>query len=599
MTPPEKIGTGPNPDSPDARASAVRALQAVRADSLPATVTDILQITCRGLPAHRAAFWRQDSGNGALRLFCQASQKGLNQVRSAARLRVNGMLAEWLGGHDVHCRPRQAVADMFQPDPRTQTVLVLPVRLFDAPLGLLCVELLAPCDRVETGDETFLQLVAAKIETAWLAESPGSQDRNPEHYALRQSHLALSDDSLRDLFYLAPTAMLLTDLDEARPVAANRHALELFNISTERTDNVMSAEFWEDAADRQQFVKQAVAEGHVREYRARLRRADGKTFWGLVSATLIDHNGRPALMSSIADVSDTIAAEEVLNRTQNTLMTLLEASPYPLIVTRLDTGVIRFCNQKAADMFETPLSGLLGHTAPEFYVNPADRIAFVEKLHKVGKVEGFVAKLKTPTGQPFWAMLSAMTLELNGEPVFLVSFADVTRQKHKEEELENLAFKDGLTNAYNRRYFVEAARVELGRAERNRQPPAVALIDLDHFKQINDSFGHEIGDNVLREFVALVEGMLRKTDILARYGGEEFVILFPETEADIAKGIVDRIRATVAAHRFPTGATASSVTFSAGIAVAAPNEEPASLISRADVSLYDAKHAGRNRVISG
>src|SRR5690606_4408045 len=175
------------------------------------------------------------------------------------------------------------------------------------------------------------------------------------------------------------------------------------------------------------------------------------------------------------DVSDTVAAEEVLNRTQKTLLTLLEASPYPLIVTRLDTGVIRYCNQKAADMFETPLSGLLGHTAPEFYVNPADRNAFVDKLRDVGKVEGFVAKLRTPNGQPFWAMLSAKTLELNGEPVFLVAFADVTHQKHKEEELEHLAFKDGLTNAYNRRYFVEAAQIELGRAERNRQQPAVAL----------------------------------------------------------------------------------------------------------------------------
>ncbi|HEX7029103.1 MAG TPA: diguanylate cyclase [Gammaproteobacteria bacterium] len=594
MNPPQKIETGTDPEN--SRVVAVRALQALRADSLPVAAAEILQIACRGLPALRAAFWRLENGDG-LRLFCQADRKGVIQTRAARRLPVNTALAETLDSDAVRCYSKNAVAETLAPAPQTRSVLALPVRLFDAPLGLLCVELLESREHLETDDETFLQLVASKVENAWLADTSG-RSRNGEtgHYALRQSHLALSDDSLRDLFYLAPTAMLLTDLDEARPLAANQHALDLFRISNERTDSVMAAEFWEDAADRERFVKQAAAAGHVREYRARLRKADGKVFWGLVSATLIDHHGRRALMSSIADVSDTVAAEEVLNRTQKTLMTLLEAAPFPLIVTRLDNGMIRYCNQKAADMFETPLGGLLGHAAPEFYVNPADRTSFVEKLRSVGKVEGFIAQLKTPSGEPFWAMLSAKTLELNGEPVFLVAFADVTRQKHKEEELENLAFKDGLTNAYNRRYFVEAARIELGRAERNRQPPAVALIDLDHFKQVNDNFGHEVGDNVLQKFVALVRGMLRKTDILARYGGEEFVVLFPETDLETACDIADRIRATVGEHRFPTGTTASTITFSAGVAVAEPGEECSALVARADELLYDAKRAGRNRI---
>lgn len=585
----------------NARVLAVRTLQDSRADSLPVAVVEILTAACHGLPAHRATFWRLETGNGnggedALRLFARADRKGLVQVRAAAPASVNAVLKDWLARRDAILAPRAAIADLLAPAPRTRSVLALAVRLFDAPLGLLSIELTESCQHIDPDDETFLHLVAAKIETAWHADAPGNPARTAKSYALRQSHLALSDDSLRNLFYLAPTAMLLTDVDEARPVAANQHALNLFRISTERTDSVMAAEFWEDADERQAFVNRAVTEGHVSEYRARLRRADGNAFWGLVSATLIDHEGRPALLSSVADVSDTVAAEEVLNRTRKTLMTLLEASPYPLIVTRLDNGVIRYCNQKAADMFETPLSGLLGHAAPEFYVNPADRTSFVEKLRTVGKVDGFIAKLKTPNGHPFWAMLSAKTLDLNGEPVFLVSFADVTRQKHKEEELENLAFKDGLTNAYNRRYFVEAAAIELGRAERHRHPPAVALIDLDHFKRINDSFGHDVGDNVLREFVALVQGLLRKSDMLARYGGEEFAILFPETDLETACGIVERIRATVAAHPFPTGAATSRVTFSAGIAVAMPDEGCGSVVSRADELLYDAKRAGRDRI---
>lgn len=416
--------------------------------------------------------------------------------------------------------------------------------------------------------------------------------------SLEDSYLSFSDETLRKLFFLAPTALLLTDLDSARPLAASRQALELLGISA-ASDTLRSPDFWDDPADRDAFIRAVNADGFVRGLRVRLCRTDGTRFWARLSARLIEHEGRTAVISNFSDVSEIVATEEILQRTQQTLSTLLEASPYPLIVTRLDTGMIRYCNQKAADMFETPVSGLVGHTAPEFYVNPDDRTSFVDKLRSEGRMEGFIAQLKTPNGEPFWAMLSAKTLELNGEPVFMVAFADVTRQKDKEAELENLAFRDGLTNAYNRRYFIEAAQIELGRAERNGQAPAVALIDLDHFKNINDSFGHEVGDDVLREFVTLVRGMLRKTDILARYGGEEFVVLFPETDLETAHEIADRIRATVAAHRFPTGSTTSTITFSAGVVMAAPDEECSAMVARADALLYDAKRCGRNRVSSG
>lgn len=596
-------GMDPDSSAVMTRTCAAVALQDVRAKSLPAAIACILQITCRGLPARRSAFWRPDGDNGDLRLFCRADRNGLLRTRSpSALLQAVDVPDNVLSGSALYWHSRAtdaALANALQTGVDAPHVLAMPVRSGDVLLGLLCVERKEP-GPADGEAELFLRLVAARIEAACHSDAlmEGSTPPAASTYALHQSHLVLSDESLRDLFFLAPTAMLLTEIEDARPLAANRHALSLFRISAGHPDTVLAADFWEDTEDRQRFVAKALADGHVRDHRARLRRADGTVFWGLVSATLIDHGGRTALMSSVADVSDTVAAEEILNRTRQTLTTLLEASPYPLIVTRLDNGEIRYCNQKAADMFESPLSALLGHTAPEFYVDPSDRRFFVEKLRSVGKVEGFVAELKTPGGEPFWAMLSAKTLELNGEPVFMVAFADVTRQKRKEAELENLAFRDALTNAYNRRYFIEAARIELGRAERSRQPPSVTLLDIDHFKQLNDTHGHEVGDSVLREFVALVQSMLRKTDILARYGGEEFAILFPETGLDVARSIVERICATVAEHRFPTGATASSVTFSAGIAEARAKEEYQPLIMRADDALYAAKDAGRNRVHS-
>ncbi|HLT75913.1 MAG TPA: diguanylate cyclase [Ferrovibrio sp.] len=408
---------------------------------------------------------------------------------------------------------------------------------------------------------------------------------------LAEAYGDLSTDVLRELFFHAPTALILVDAASGCPVAASEQALALFGLAGQPAASIRMQDFWDDADERQRFLA-AVRGDQVRGWRIRMRRSDDSRFWARVSARLVTINGRDAVLSAVTDVSDIVAAEEMLHRTQQTLSTLLEASPFPLIVTRLDNGVIRYCNQKAADMFETPLSGLIGHTAPEFYVNPEDRISFVERLRENGRVEGFIASLRTQGGEPFWAMLSAKTLELNGEPVFMVAFADVTRQKAKEEELATLAFRDSLTNAYNRRYFMEALQAELLRAERSGAYPAVAMIDIDHFKRLNDSRGHEAGDRVLKEFTALAQGMLRKSDVLARYGGEEFALMLPETTLADAVVIVDRIREATGAHTF---SEEYRISISAGVAVAR-NICSAELIKAADAALYCAKREGRNRV---
>lgn len=401
----------------------------------------------------------------------------------------------------------------------------------------------------------------------------------------------LSADILREIFFHAPTAMILVEPDSGQPIAASEQALALFGLAGRSADAIRVQEFWEDPDERQRFLA-AVQQAPVRGWRIRMRGADGKGFWARVSARLLQLQGRPAVLSAVTDVSDMVAAEEVLHRTQQTLGTLLEASPFPLIVTRLDDGVIRYCNQKAADMFETPVSGLIGHTAPEFYVNRSDRASFIEKLRESGRIEGFIGRLRTSTGEPFWAMLSAHTLELNGEQVFMVAFADVSRQKAKEAELESLAFRDGLTNAYNRRYFMEALQAELARAERLGRQPCVALIDIDHFKELNDSHGHQAGDQVLKEFTALAQGMLRRSDVLARYGGEEFALMLPETRLAEAVVIVDRIRESTVHHVF---GGEHRISISAGVAEAGAGSG-GELLRTADTALYNAKRSGRNRV---
>jgi len=164
-------------------------------------------------------------------------------------------------------------------------------------------------------------------------------------------------------------------------------------------------------------------------------------------------------------------------------------------------------------------------------------------------------------------------------------------------EVQRLASIDGLTGLHNRRHFFGIAQVEFSRGLRYGRSLSAMLLDIDHFKNFNDTYGHAIGDKVLQVVARQCKQSLRNTDILGRYGGEEFVILLPETNLQVAKAVAERLRKSVSATLIPTEKGDLSVTVSIG--VAENNELTPSLetlIARADQAMYIAKHKGRNQV---
>ena len=160
-------------------------------------------------------------------------------------------------------------------------------------------------------------------------------------------------------------------------------------------------------------------------------------------------------------------------------------------------------------------------------------------------------------------------------------------------EFEHIASHDPLTQVLTRRVFMDACQQELARCRRHGRSMALLLLDIDHFKAINDTHGHQTGDHVLVDFSRRIAGLLRRPDLLARFGGEEFVLLLPETSQEEAVAVAGRILARVAepAEGLP------SITVSIGVATNRPDEaEIDALLARADRALYKAKDAGRNRV---
>jgi len=167
------------------------------------------------------------------------------------------------------------------------------------------------------------------------------------------------------------------------------------------------------------------------------------------------------------------------------------------------------------------------------------------------------------------------------------------------DEVQRLATLDGLTNTYNRRHFMELAHLAFETARRFGQPLTALMLDVDHFKAINDEFGHHVGDQVLRTLADRCRTALRTIDVLGRYGGEEFAILLPgTTRRNAAKILAERIRHRVAEDPVQTDAGPVRVTVSVGVAaMEAGTRNPEELFKRADAALYDAKQAGRNRVV--
>lgn len=172
-------------------------------------------------------------------------------------------------------------------------------------------------------------------------------------------------------------------------------------------------------------------------------------------------------------------------------------------------------------------------------------------------------------------------------------FSERTREA-AFERLRDHAQVDGLTGLANREKLdLELAR-SLSLADRSGQPLAVAMIDLDHFKAINDDYGHLIGDRVLRELAQRLARGVRAMDVLGRWGGEEFLLLCPNTDRAGAEAVAEKLRAAVAAEPFHPGV---SLTISLGVAIAGGRETPDAVLDRADRAMYDAKEAGRNRVV--
>jgi diguanylate cyclase (GGDEF)-like protein len=244
------------------------------------------------------------------------------------------------------------------------------------------------------------------------------------------------------------------------------------------------------------------------------------------------------------------------------------------------------------------LEEVMGQRIVNIWVDLDDRKRYYKTLEDDGVVKNFECQFIRKNGDTFWALLNAAMIEYKGEKAILGTVYDIQERKEIEQELKRLATTDTLTGAANRRSFFELAQQDFKRVQRYKNSVAFLILDIDHFKTINDNYGHQGGDEVLRVFVQACKKELREADVFGRIGGEEFAILLPETDQSSARLVAERIRQKIERMVIAFEEQAIKITVSIGVAtIAITDKSLDQVFQRADTALYQAKNSGRNRVV--
>jgi len=256
---------------------------------------------------------------------------------------------------------------------------------------------------------------------------------------------------------------------------------------------------------------------------------------------------------------------------------------HPDPVIELDSvGVVTYVNPAAEKLFPDlgelglahPLLNGLAGTIPDLLENGRH-----EEIGYEAEVDGATYELHV--------------YDVRDANLFRIYVMDITQRKKNEAEIHLLATTDTLTGIANRREFSRVAEAEMDRAKRYGTPLSLLMYDLDHFKRVNDTFGHDTGDDVLRAVTEVVTANIRAVDVAARWGGEEFLVLMPQSDLAAARGASEKLRQVIEQHRFDKVGT---VTVSFGVTQFVPQDDLNVLLKRVDDALYRAKENGRNRV---
>jgi diguanylate cyclase (GGDEF)-like protein/PAS domain S-box-containing protein len=426
-----------------------------------------------------------------------------------------------------------------------------------------------------------------------------------------------SEQRFRAIFDGAQDGIVLADAASKRLIGANRRFCEMTGHTRDELTRMSVADI-HPAADLPYVIGQFELQTKGALTTAPtlpVLRKDGSVFYANVSTSLLELDGRPCMAGFFRDVTERRTEAEARRQARAEIDRLSQRNQLLLnsagegIYGVDTTGRITFINPAALKMLGLNEHEALGQNAHALfhhchpdgsaYAEDACPLAHVlqDGLHREIEDDAFIRK----NGEHFPVHLVATAMIENEHLVGAeIVFQDISQRKRLEAELIRLATTDALTGIANRRNFIEQLEKEMARIQRVAEPAAVLMLDLDHFKQVNDNHGHAAGDAVLQAFARAAQSTLRKIDLIGRLGGEEFAILLPETGLGAAHLFAERLRLHITTMSVENGGVSIQITVSIGLTEMTRADTSAdAVLARADQALYQAKADGRNQVAAG
>lgn len=401
---------------------------------------------------------------------------------------------------------------------------------------------------------------------------------------------------IADMARLAPLPILAVEAESGQILAMNQLARDMLGLSS---DKPSLRELFDNPSLARQFLLIARNNGFVRQFETRLRLTGGQRVWVLMAARLVEQDERNTLIVSITDIHERRINEEALRESEMRHRRVLETANEGYALFDSSTGELLDVNPALCELLCYPRDALL-QMAPEEVVTE-DSLANLQEQrvrwngsphHKIE------LGLRRATGERITVEVSVAALsDQDGRVTSVFALvSDITARKLNEERVLYLAFYDTLTALPNRFLFGEHMEQALRQHARSGKGLALMFIDLDDFKLVNDRWGHDAGDTLLKEVAQRLVACVRASDTVSRQGGDEFMVLLPEVsdEADAVQ-VADKMLAALA-EPFRLEAAEFTVRASIGIALCPEHGNTAALLRRhADIAMYQAKFGGKHR----
>lgn len=403
-----------------------------------------------------------------------------------------------------------------------------------------------------------------------------------------------NEERYRSLFEYSNDAIIITDIDgnikDVNQKAVYKLGYSKFDLMILNLRDIFEERFKKVFKE---WLKRLYVNGHLR-FETEVITKDRSKFSAEVSASIVEIKGKKYIQLIIRDITDRKLAEKELRLASMVFENALEG-----IVITDESGIILRLNEAFTELTGFDKSEILGwkiNQIPVFSLRGNHFKRVWRKAENAEKWQGEIVGIRK-NGDTFPAWLSIIKVKNRGETTnYIVMISDITHRKHKERKLKNLAYYDNLTKLPNRPHFFSKLRSAVEKATENKTKFALFFIDLDGFKQVNDTYGHEVGDKLLIEVAKKLRSSVRKDDFVARLAGDEFVILIENIDGkDILKKIAEKIIKNVGSKYIIDG---NEVKIGASIGISIFPDDATDIetvMKHADSAMYHSKISGKNR----